>query len=214
VCLPHPYRVAHEIMRTTPLKVNLREIAGNWDKGYALDRHKISSTFTGYNDYGHATFDTLRTEAGEATFQLKYRSDWTQVEPLANAIAEHIVPKLPKVSLVIPVPASKVRARQPVYEVSRALAKAIGVETFEGIVSKSVGEGACVALKNLGSKEEKVAALAGRFTITDTITNEGKWNALVVDDLYDTGASLEAVCAALRTYKKIDKIFVATLTWT
>ena len=70
-----------------------------------------------------------------------------------------------------------------------------------------------MALKNLGSKDEKVAALAGRFTIKDTITNEGCWNALVVDDLFDSGASMEAVCAALRTYKKINEIYVATLTW-
>lgn len=207
-----PTLAIQAIVRVRALKVNLREITGNWDKGYSLDKHKISSTFTGYNDYGHATFDTLRTEAGEATFQLKYRSGWDQVEPLATAIAEHIVPKLPKIGLVIPVPASKVRARQPVYEVSRALAKVIGVETFEGIVSKSVAEGASVALKDLGTKEEKVAALAGRFSINDTISNEGRWNALVVDDVYDTGASMEAVCAALRTYKKIHKIFVATLT--
>jgi predicted amidophosphoribosyltransferase len=208
-----PILATETFVRVSTLKVNLKEITGNWDKGYSLDKHKIKSIFTGHNEYGHPTFDTLRTEAGEATFQLKYRADWSQVEPLAAAIAEHIVPKLPKISLIIPAPASKVRDRQPVYEVSQALAKAIGVKVFEDVVSKAAAEGGGVALKDLGTKEEKVAALAGRFTINDTIANEGKWNALVVDDLYDSGATMEAVCAALRTYKKINKIFVTTLTW-
>lgn len=195
------------------MKVDLRKIEGNWNEGYALDKHIVRSTYTGDNEYGRPTFDTVRTEAGQATFLLKYRADWDQVEPLATAVVEHIVPRLQNIGLVIPVPASKARERQPVYEVARAIAAKIGVASFEGIVSKSVPEGACVALKDLGTKEQKVAALDGRFAIHDTITSQGAWNALVVDDLFDTGASMEAVCSALRTYKKISKIYVATLTW-
>ncbi|MGK7652057.1 ComF family protein [Roseovarius sp. B08] len=195
------------------MKVNLRKIAGNWDIGYALDKHMLYSNFLGHDEYGHPRFDNHRTEAGEAVYQLKYRSDWDQVEPLADAIVDHIVPRFGPVGLVIPVPATMTRARQPVYEVAKAVAKRINVESFERIVCKAAAENGAVPLKNLGTREEKVAALEGRFTITDTITNEGRWNALVVDDLFDSGASMEAVCAALRTYRKIDKIYAATLTW-
>lgn len=195
------------------MKANLRKIEGNWDTGYALDKHMLYSNFLGYDEYGHPRFDNHRTEAGEAVYQLKYRFDWKQVDPLADAVVEHIVPKLGPIGLVIPVPASMTRARQPVYEVAAAVAKRMKVESFEGIVCKAAAAEGAVALKNLGSKDEKVAALAGRLTIKDTITNEGCWNALVVDDLFDSGASMEAVCAALRTYKKINKIYVATLTW-
>ena len=195
------------------MKVNLKAIVGNWDKGYALDKHSVSSTITGQNEFGHPIWHTIRTEAGEATYQLKYRLDWPQVEPLAQAIVDQIVPKFQNIGLVIPVPASKPRQRQPVYEVAQSVAKKIAVNSFEGIVAKAVPEGACPALKDLGTKAEKVAALEGRFSLKDTINGEGKWNALVVDDLFDTGASMEAVCAVLRTYPKINKIFVATLTW-
>jgi hypoxanthine phosphoribosyltransferase len=38
-------------------------------------------------------------------------------------------------------------------------------------------------------------------------------NALVLDDLFDSGASMEAACTVLRTYAKIDKIFIAAFTW-
>lgn len=40
-----------------------------------------------------------------------------------------------------------------------------------------------------------------------------KNDALVLDDLFDSGASMKAACSVLRTYAKIDKIFVAALTW-
>lgn len=196
------------------MQINLKKIEGNWDAGYALDKHMLRSTFLGNDEYGHPRFDNQRTEAGEAVYQLKYQQDWAQVQPLADAITDHIVPRFGQIGLVIPVPASKTRAKQPVYEVARAIAKKMKVKSFEGIVAKAVVEGANVALKDLTTREEKVAALAGKFIIKDQITNKGCWNALVVDDLFDSGASMEAVCATLHTYDKIGKIFVATMTWT
>lgn len=195
------------------MKANLVALKGNWDTGYALDKHIVSSTYIGDNDFGYPMFDTKRTEVGEAVYQLKYKSDWEQVEPLANAIVEYILPKLSPIGLVIPVPASTPRARQPVYEVARSIANKIKVNSFENIVEKSAAEGANVPLKNLRTKDEKVAALRDRFTIHDSIPTEGTWNALVIDDLFDTGASMEAVCGTLRTYQKIDQIYVAALTW-
>lgn len=195
------------------MKINLKKIEGNWTSGYALDKHMLHSTFLGHDEFGHARFDNVRTEAGEAVYRLKYQQDWAQVNSLADAICDHIVPLFEPVGLVIPVPASTARARQPVYEVAQAVAKRIGVLSFEGLVAKAAATGPNVALKNLATKEEKVAALAGRFTIRDTIDGRGPWNALVVDDLFDSGASMEAVCAALNNYAKIGKIFVATMSW-
>jgi hypoxanthine phosphoribosyltransferase len=45
------------------------------------------------------------------------------------------------------------------------------------------------------------------------ITTDGRWNVLVVDDLFDSGASMDAACAVLRKYPKVGKIYVAALTW-
>ena len=39
------------------------------------------------------------------------------------------------------------------------------------------------------------------------------WNALLLDDLFDTGATMDAVCRTLRTYKKIDRVYAASITW-
>ncbi len=192
------------------LKSSIRKINGNWHTGLVLDKHTVSSTFTGYSESGRKQFDTVRTEIGEATFRLKYRSDWSQVPTLAQALADSACPKFENVGLVVPMPASNFRDRQPVNEVTRALAKLIGVPVFENLLLKTHNG---QSLKDLQTKEEKIAALAGSFSINDEISNDGKWHVLLIDDLYHTGASAEAACAALTSYQKVDRIYFAALTW-
>jgi predicted amidophosphoribosyltransferase len=195
------------------MKNNVKAICGNWDTGFALDKHTISSDFLGYDQNGRAQFDTKRTEVGEALYQLKYRNDFSKVEPLALGIMEHIVPRLGKIGLVIPMPATNVRPRQPVTEVARALAEHLKVPMFDNILIKTPPKPDEPQLKDIVGKAQKVSALQGRFDINDAIENNGQWSALVVDDLFDTGASMEAATSKLRSYNKIGNVLVATLTW-
>ncbi len=195
------------------MKVNLRALAGNWDAGYALDKHMLSSEYLGDNAQGHPQFNSIRTEAGEATFQLKYRSDWSQAARLAQALAVHVYPRLRDVGLLVPMAASTKRPRQPVTEVTRELGKLVKLDVFENLLFSASGG---KSLKDLHSKAEKVDALSkSGFSVgdADAIVGDGRWNALIIDDLYDTGASMEAACTVLRTHPKINKIYVATLTW-
>lgn len=196
------------------MDVNLRELHGNWDKGFALHKHILSSVPVGHNQSGYMQFDNTRSEPGEALYQLKYKDDFNQVDPLAQAIRDHIAPVLGQFAMVIPMPATKQRARQPVHEITEKLSKLTDTFYANGLLLKHPPVPGSPEIKNLGSKEEKVAALAGRFYLNEAcITNNGKWGALLVDDKYDTGASLEAACSILRTYAKIGQIFVATCSW-
>ena len=61
------------------MDVNIKQIEGMWTLGYSLDKHTLTSTPIGPNEYGRMQFDTVRPAAGEALFQLKYRSDYSQV---------------------------------------------------------------------------------------------------------------------------------------
>lgn len=108
------------------MEISLRELHGNWDKGFALHKHTLNSVFTGHNEYGHPTFDNTRSEPGEALYQLKYRNDFSQVDPLAQALFDHIVPAMGKFGIVVPMPATKQRARQPVHEMTEKLSKLTG----------------------------------------------------------------------------------------
>lgn len=190
--------------------VDLREIEGPWTKGFALHKHTLSSTYIGDNEAGHPQFDTTRSEPGEAVYQLKYKSDWSKAPQLAKAIKEHIIPRLGPIGLIVPMPASTLRARQPVTEVCKALAPMIGVSVFDGtILSKTPG----APLKNMSDKAAKIAALSDQMKIADGIGGDGTWNALLVDDLFDSGASMEAACRALLGYKKIASVYAVALTW-
>ncbi len=195
------------------MKTNLKEIKGNWDLGFVLDKHTVRSVPIGNNEFGHMQFDTTRTEIGQALFQLKNRSDWKQVEPLAEELKRTAFPLFSDVGLIVPVPPSQARQRQPVFEIANALAEKTGPNSFEDIVQKTPAQVGTPQLKNLNSKATKVAALSGRLSINDEIDVDGKWNVLVIDDIFDTGASMEAVCGVLQTYYKIGKIYVAALTW-
>ena len=48
-------------------------LTGNWDEGYALDHHVLSSTCLGENEYGNLIFDTTRSELGQCLYELKYQ---------------------------------------------------------------------------------------------------------------------------------------------
>lgn len=192
------------------MKVSIKEIHGVWDHGWVLDKHTLSSTYLGHDAYGHARYDTVRTEVGESTYQLKYQQDWSQIEPLARSLVDNIFPKLNNVGFIVPMPASTARNRQPVVEIVEALGKMVEKPVFTDILRKAViGQ----ALKNLHTKDEKMEAIGDSFSINDEIEGDGPWNVLIVDDLFHTGASMESACKVLRAYPKVRKIYVAALTW-
>lgn len=192
------------------MKVSLREIKGPWDAGWVLDKHMLSSTYLGDDAFGHPRFDNKRSEVGEATYQLKYRSDWSQARPLAQAIADNICPKLQRIGFIVPMPASKARSRQPVTEVAKELSELLEKPMFDELLRKAPNG---KSLKDLTTKAEKVEAIGSSFSVKDQIDGDGPWNVLVVDDLYDTGASMDAACKVLREYPKVRRIYVAALTW-
>lgn len=195
------------------MQVQVRKLEGSWDLGYALHKHTLSSVYLGDDEYGHSRFDTTRSEPGEALYQLKYRADWNQVPALAAQVHQSLLPLFGKIGLIIPMPASTARARQPVNEIANELGKLTKTPVFDNIIVKTPAPEGSPQLKNVHGREAKDAALEGRFSVNSSITNEGCWNALVLDDLFDTGATMDAVCKTLRTYKKINHIYAAAITW-
>lgn len=192
------------------MKVNLRKITGNWTEGYVLDKHTLSSVFIKNNEQGYPQFDTTRTPVGEATFQLKNRDDFDQAQILAKVLAEEIYPRLTNVGFIVPMPASTWRPRQPVTEVANALGVLTGKPVMDNLLLKAkTGQ----SLKNLSTKAEKLQAIGDTMSINDQITNQGKWNCLLIDDLFHSGASMEKACTVLKTYPKVGNIYVAALTW-
>ncbi len=190
------------------MNVNIKEISGVWELGYSLDKHTISSTPAGHNEFGHMQFHTVRPEAGEALFQLKYRFDFSQVPLIAQQMNASFGAAFSSVSLIIPMPASKARSRQPVTEIAKEFAHLKGIPCCENLLVKT---NKTPPMKDIATREDKVSTLMEAFTVYDVL-NEGLYNVLIIDDLFDTGSSLEAATNVLRDYNKIRNIYVATVT--
>jgi predicted amidophosphoribosyltransferase len=178
-----------------------------------VDKHTLSSKFVGHYESGRPKFDTTYTEVGQALFLLKYRDDYSQVKTLAKAMVRHIAPRFENIGLVVPAPASTNRQRQPVSELAKAVAERLDVPYFDNLVVKSAVAVNSGSLKNMNTKAEKVAALTGRLVLNKGIETKGTWNALIIDDLFHTGATMEATCDTLSGYSKVGNIYVAALTW-
>lgn len=153
-------------------------------------------------------FDTTRTEVGEALYQLKYKSDHSKVPVLAQQIVDSLGNHFQSASLIIPMPPSMQRTFQPVKEIAKQVAVLMNVPYNENLLVKASSTD---QMKNIPLKEERIKALCSAFKVNDVLA-DGQYNVLIVDDLYDTGSSLEASTVILKQYTKINKIFVATIT--
>lgn len=190
------------------MKVNIKEISGVWTLGYSLDKHTTSSTPIGYNASGYMQYNTIRPEAGEALFQLKYRSDFSQIPLIAQQMNVSFGKVFSSTNLVVPMPASKIRQRQPVTEIAREVARLKGVPCYENLIVKTKET---PAMKDISIREEKIEILMDAFIVNDVL-NEGLYDVLIIDDLFDTGSTLEAATNVLRGYNKIRNIYVVTVT--
>src|ERR1700680_4247819 len=109
-------------------EVHPREIKGSWDRGHVLDVHTISSTLIGYNEFGHAEFDTVRSPLGELVYRLKYRGDKDAIVSIVETITEFMKTSDINAEVVVPIPPSRLqRSFQPVIEVGTELAKTLGI---------------------------------------------------------------------------------------
>jgi competence protein ComFC len=186
-----------------------REIKGAWQQGYALDVQTISSVFLGYSETGRARFDTKRSEVGELLYKLKYRADKSAVDPLANAAVTLLLRWKPSVDLVVPVPASSVRTVPPVLLVAQAIAKIGNKPCIECVQTTRKP---AQQLKNVYDPEERKKLLDGLFTVDPLLTN-GK-NILLVDDLYRSGATMNAITETLLGQGQAASVVVLSLTCT
>jgi predicted amidophosphoribosyltransferase len=191
------------------MKINPKTITGNWDKGFVLDKHSVSSTHVGTNEHGHPQYETLRTDVGEALYLLKYKLQWGNIVPLAIELSRGVKQSFGKIDFIVPMAASNVRPRQPVTELAVEVGKQLGRPVNAGFLLKS----STSPIKNLNTRQEKDAALAVAFSTNAAGMGPGPFDILLVDDLIHSGASLDSACAALRRSGKIGRIYVAVLTW-
>jgi competence protein ComFC len=189
--------------------VNPIPIPGRWKSGFALDKHTVSSTYMGDNEYGHAMYDTVRTDLGNLLYRLKYDSDLSVVSEIVDAAAGFARSWNPGVELIVPVPPSKNRSVQPVFILAEALGQRLGMQSMLNCATrvKEISE-----LKNVYDYGTRVRLLQGAHAV-DRAAVEGR-RVLLFDDLFRSGATMNNVAASLYDEGRAADVFALTITCT
>lgn len=194
------------------MEINPKPIYGNWAQGWALDRHTLSSRTGGDERSKYARFATERSEIGAALYQLKYRLDRRQVEPIARAVADFVRGRLELADIraVLPVPPSNTdRLFQPVEAVTAAIGILLELPAPDDYLLKTK---ATPALKNMDDSRERREELDGAFAVADRRFKD--MHVLLFDDLFRSGETLKAVTAALLFAGEAGNVSVVTATYT
>jgi len=186
------------------------KIMGQWKDGYVIDYHSLYSDYLGDNVYGRPMYDTKRTQIGQLVYDLKYNKDKNKVSNILTLIGPFLNAWniKNKVDLVLPIPPSNLdRIFQPVFELTIGISSFLGLSTTTKLLVKSNN----VQSKNLSSLE-KQKELNGSITLTKNFKKEH--DILLIDDLYDTGSTLNEAVRALKTDPLTNNIYVLTMTKT
>jgi predicted amidophosphoribosyltransferase len=159
-----------------------RPLTGPWLAGWALD---FNSRFSGA--------DYSRSEVGELVYLYKYRGERHLARELAarwmDLIAAHS--EWPRPDAVIPIPPSIRREFDPVTLLAQALAERLSAPALIEVLVKTR---ATSPQKDMTSLAQKQANVAGAFALKGDV--RGK-RLILVDDLYDSGATLEEAARVL-----------------
>lgn len=181
---------------------------GPWTQGYALDRHITTSTYLGEDEYGHDKFDNIRSELGELVYQLKYKKQNT-----VDDIMQFVIPFISKqwndhnINLIIPAPPSNERQVQPVFEICKAIGSKLNIYVDLEVLKKTNSQ----QLKGL-DLTKKQSAINNSIVLNRNIIQPV--NILIVDDLYQSGATLTAATNILKNVPFVMNIYVLTMTKT
>ena len=185
-----------------------RQIIGKWRQGYALDLHTLYSIPIGHNEFGHMQFDTRRSELGELLYRLKYAGDRSVVPELVDAAVAFLNRWKPAMDLVVPVPPSNPRAVQPVRLLAQGIAMQCGIAMSDGVTRLRDAP----QLKQVYDLDERLRILDDLHAANASVV-AGK-RILLFDDLFRSGATMNAITTALIEQGGAAEVFALTITRT
>ncbi len=130
---------------------------------------------------------------GELVYFYKYRGERHLAKDLAARWAELLAahPELPNPEAIIPIPSTQQREFDPVRVLAETLAAHLAIPALTDTLVKTR---ATKPQKELTALAQKQANVAGAFALKGNV--RGK-RILLVDDLYDSGATLQEAARVL-----------------
>ena len=190
-------KASHDFGLSSPPQVEPITLPGPWSRGIALGMHSESSP--GSTDE--------RTEIGLLLARFKYQGERRLARPLGEALAGAVQGL--SFDLIVHVPSSRRSTYEPACELGRATARALRVRCLPHLLRLTRRISPQKDLVNQDGKWENVQ---GAFQVRRPEFVRGR-RVLVVDDVYDSGATLGEACRALKAAGAAD-IAVAAVTKT
>lgn len=187
--------------------INPINLTGNWDEGYVLDQHVLSSVPIGEDVYGHMQFSTTRSELGELLYLFKYKGRYDCLQNIMELVKPFLDSwkALKTVDIILPVPSSKPRSYQPANEIANAISDYLNISVSDEVLKKTTSEQSKNMDRSQKHLEGSIIALKKAIK-PHTI--------LLVDDLYSTGETLNECVRVLREDENLKKIYVLAMTKT
>lgn len=183
-------------------------LEGNWRSGKAFDLHTVSSTHLGVDEYGHDRFENTRSEMGELVYQLKYRSDRSAAQKIAELLDG--IKGIEGFDYLVPIPPTKKnRPFRPVEVIAEALGARRGVKVLPDLLINDGDE----ELKGISDPVERNERLKKAMRLNAKADIAGK-KLLLVDDLYRSGSTLTVATDLLYREGKAETVSVLTMTKT
>lgn len=184
---------------------SLIELNGPWELGYAIALHSTSSELI---DPVRNIFDTKRTPLGQSMFLYKYRKNYYLKDDFVN-IAEIIIGKkfMEKIDILTIPPANIKRDFQPLENIAMGISSKLRIPFYKIITQKESGK----TMKDIEVKKEKIDYLMNNLYCCEN--NIKHKNILIIDDIFDSGATLETCTQKLKE-QNCKNVYVLTFTKT
>ncbi len=197
----------------TKLQINPIKIEGLWSEGYSLDLHTLHSKPIEQDERGVVLkWETEHTPLGNELYRFKYWKEKYRVDLIAKTAFAFLFNKLSewKIDIIVPVPPSASKRQfQPVYELSKEIGKLLKLPVdFKSLQkTKQTNE-----LKSENDTVTRNEILRDAFKIEKNIYKQK--NILLLDDLYRSGETINAISQVLLKEGSVNKLYVLTITKT
>ena len=136
-------------------------------------------------------FDTVRPAIAELLYRLKYRNDQSAAADIIDTSVSFLAPAQLRFDLLVPVPPSTPRAVQPVIVLATGIGAALNIPVVNCVCMTRPTH----QLKSVTDPDERRAYLDGLYAVLVDHTR-GK-NILLFDDLFRSGATMNAITQVL-----------------
>jgi ComF family protein len=145
-------------------------------------------------DYSYE--NSKRTKLGKLIYNFKYKGDKKAGDILSNLLTELIKTRLNPPDILVTVPPAVVsRVFQPTSYLTEIVSLFTGIPWNKGLIVRTRQ---CGMQKKLSRMSEKVRNVANLFQLEGGNKVKGK-KVLVLDDIYDSGATVNEICRVLKS---------------